>query len=863
MAEDSTMDWVTTPYDYMGTTNGGNGTVLARSASDANVFFVRWDPWVEFYNGAGDYAAGYRTLIGNGNDHAYATAGGPWNYYNFTDEAKQVYLKEVARMVELPEPPEKPRGLGKEIVFVSKSSVVDDTGEQADKVFIDDLEAEKYVVITVYSTALETASQGLIDTLNNADLVIIGRSGGSSDFGNPHKDAWNAITSPVMNIHPWTARNSRLNWLPTGTTTSYDTGGDTISAKIELPDDPVFADATMAADSTMDWVSTPYDYMETTNGGNGTVLVRDASSSNVFFVRWDPWVEFYNGAGDYAAGYRTLIGNGNDHAYASAGGTWNYYNFTDEAKEVYLKEVARMTELPEPPEKPRGLDKEIVFVSKSSVLDDTGEQADKPFIDDLLAEKYEVITVYSTALETASQGFIDTLNNADLVIIGRSGGSSDFGDPHKDAWNAITSPVMNIHPWTARNSRLNWLPTGTTTSYDTGGDTISAKIELPDDPVFADATMAEDSTMDWVYTPYDYMETTNGGNGTVLARDASSSNVFFVRWDPWVEFYDGADDYAAGYRTLIGNGNDHAYATAGGPWNYYNFTDEAKEVYLKEVARMIELPEPPEKPAELSGTLVELVNPSFEEPGTETKDWTAIPGWNLDQAAQNSGVSPNGLATDGSCAAWLRSDDGELWNLTDYTIQAGDVFALKADVRNSWQATSFDLRLYYDDNGTRVTVATTTGTFTGDSEPALSEYTVRFVANTVEAAIGKTLGISIHNTTSEADKYIEMDNFRLYRDNPTGIADKHNIIDKFVLYQNYPNPFNPQTSIKFSLVKAGRTTLKIYNTLGQLVATLVDKKMQAGVYTVSFNAASLSSGMYLYRIESGDFIQVKKMLLLK
>ena len=422
---------------------------------------------------------------------------------------------------------------------------------------------------------------------------------------------------------------------------------------------------------------------------------------------------------------------------------------------------------------------------------------------------------------------------------------------------------MNIHPWTARNSRLNWLPTGTTTSYDTGGDTISAKIELPDDPVFADATMAEDSTMDWVYTPYDYMETTNGGNGTVLARDASSSNVFFVRWDPWVEFYDGADDYAAGYRTLIGNGNDHAYATAGGPWNYYNFTDEAKEVYLKEVARMIELPEPPEKPAELSGTLVELVNPSFEEPGTETKDWTAIPGWNLDQAAQNSGVSPNGLATDGSCAAWLRSDDGELWNLTDYTIQAGDVFALKADVRNSWQATSFDLRLYYDDNGTRVTVATTTGTFTGDSEPALSEYTVRFVANTVEAAIGKTLGISIHNTTSEADKYIEMDNFRLYRDNPTGIADKHNIIDKFVLYQNYPNPFNPQTSIKFSLVKAGRTTLKIYNTLGQLVATLVDKKMQAGVYTVSFNAASLSSGMYLYRIESGDFIQVKKMLLLK
>lgn len=205
------------------------------------------------------------------------------------------------------------------------------------------------------------------------------------------------------------------------------------------------------------------------------------------------------------------------------------------------------------------------------------------------AHGYIVNTLYTTALETASQGLLDTLNSANLVIIGRSSGSGDFGGTHKAAWNNIKAPIMLLQPYCARNNRLNWLPTATTSAYDTGGDTIKAKILIPNDTVFSDVTLGSDSTMGWVVSPYDYMATTDGGNGTVVARAASDGNVLFVRWDPWVEFYVGAGDTAAGYRTLIGNGNDHANATVGAPFNYYNFTAAAKQVYLNEVARMVKL----------------------------------------------------------------------------------------------------------------------------------------------------------------------------------------------------------------------------------------------------------------------------------
>ncbi|MEG8947010.1 T9SS type A sorting domain-containing protein [Rosettibacter firmus] len=338
--------------------------------------------------------------------------------------------------------------------------------------------------------------------------------------------------------------------------------------------------------------------------------------------------------------------------------------------------------------------KVIAFVSLPGKVDPaTGEHLDKPFIDDLIAEGYEVYTLYHTSLETAQQSFIDSLNSADLVIIGRSGFSGDFGGTHKVAWNNIRSPLLLLQLWAARNNRLNWLPTGTTTSYDTGGEIIKAKIELPDDPVFTGVNIGVDSTINWCTTPYDFMGTTDGGNGVVLAREVNSLNVLFVRWEPWKEFYNGSIDRPAGYRTLIGNGNDHANATLGSPVNYYNFTQESKRIYLNEVARMVQL--------------------------------------------------------------------------------------------------------------------------------------------------GKV-------------------------EEPVSVSDaKNNIPSKYVLLQNYPNPFNPTTTIEFGLPEKSNVKISVYDILGRLVTTLLDKNLNAGYHKVTFNASNLTSGVYFYKIEAGNFVKVKKLMLIK
>lgn len=87
--------------------------------------------------------------------------------------------------------------------------------------------------------------------------------------------------------------------------------------------------------------------------------------------------------------------------------------------------------------------------------------------------------------------------------------------------------------------------------------------------------------------------------------------------------------------------------------------------------------------------------------------------------------------------------------------------------------------------------------------------------------------------------------------------------DKYEMSQNYPNPFNPSTKISFSLPKQGFVTLKVYDILGKKVKELVSEVKPAGVYSVDFNASTLASGIYFYRIESLDFVETKRMMLIK
>ena len=82
-------------------------------------------------------------------------------------------------------------------------------------------------------------------------------------------------------------------------------------------------------------------------------------------------------------------------------------------------------------------------------------------------------------------------------------------------------------------------------------------------------------------------------------------------------------------------------------------------------------------------------------------------------------------------------------------------------------------------------------------------------------------------------------------------------------HQNYPNPFNPETKIRYQLPTASKVVIKIYNILGSEVMELVNEQKEAGIYEAEFNASNLSSGTYIYKISADNFVQTKKMILLK
>ncbi len=96
-----------------------------------------------------------------------------------------------------------------------------------------------------------------------------------------------------------------------------------------------------------------------------------------------------------------------------------------------------------------------------------------------------------------------------------------------------------------------------------------------------------------------------------------------------------------------------------------------------------------------------------------------------------------------------------------------------------------------------------------------------------------------------------------------GIEDKKEIPDQYALHSAYPNPFNPSTNIPFDLPQSERVTITVYNTLGEIITTLVDRQMKAGSHRVTFKAADLASGIYIYQMRTDNFSTSRKMLLIK
>ncbi len=128
------------------------------------------------------------------------------------------------------------------------------------------------------------------------------------------------------------------------------------------------------------------------------------------------------------------------------------------------------------------------------------------------------------------------------------------------------------------------------------------------------------------------------------------------------------------------------------------------------------------------------------------------------------------------------------------------------------------------------------------------------LTNGQQILVWSTLDVSSNKITLQ---------IQLITNTPTAVENNSSVINEFILNQNYPNPFNPSTLISFTIASSQLVTLKIYNAIGEEVRTLVNSVMAKGTYNINFNAAGLSSGMYFYRLESGNNVQIKKMMFLK
>jgi hypothetical protein len=97
----------------------------------------------------------------------------------------------------------------------------------------------------------------------------------------------------------------------------------------------------------------------------------------------------------------------------------------------------------------------------------------------------------------------------------------------------------------------------------------------------------------------------------------------------------------------------------------------------------------------------------------------------------------------------------------------------------------------------------------------------------------------------------------------TGVQAHEEVPLSIRIYQNYPNPFNPNTIIRFTLPKRIYTTLAIFNSLGQKIATLLDHEVDAGMHEITFDGSHLATGVYFYRLQSGNAMQTKRLLILR
>jgi hypothetical protein len=149
--------------------------------------------------------------------------------------------------------------------------------------------------------------------------------------------------------------------------------------------------------------------------------------------------------------------------------------------------------------------------------------------------------------------------------------------------------------------------------------------------------------------------------------------------------------------------------------------------------------------------------------------------------------------------------------------------------------------------------------YTSPSPP----FYVRTISYSILTKSGATVEVVATDTTAPNSGIIQTDGVTWSSTGAVGVENDDQIPTQYSLGQNYPNPFNPSTTIKFQVPNSSFVNLKVYDVLGNEVATLVNEEKSAGSYEVNFDASQLSSGIYFYKLQAGTFLETKKMILIR
>jgi photosystem II stability/assembly factor-like uncharacterized protein len=193
------------------------------------------------------------------------------------------------------------------------------------------------------------------------------------------------------------------------------------------------------------------------------------------------------------------------------------------------------------------------------------------------------------------------------------------------------------------------------------------------------------------------------------------------------------------------------------------------------------------------------------------------------------------------------------------TIFAGSAFGIlrSTDYGNTWSIVDGVVSHYYMIGFIR---GKSNKLYAGNSNGLFISIDNGSTWNLIDSNLNVT-ALAIDNDTC---LYIGTNNQGLYKSDETNQVSSPGIIpDKYSLTQNYPNPFNPGTTIMYTIPKNTFVTLKIYDLMGREIKTLVNQAKSPGEYNVIFNSSNLPSGIYVYRIKAGNFVQSKKMTLIK